>query len=41
MMRILEHGIKVHMVPTRYSSQAVDTPEDLKKVESLMQELHF
>lgn len=39
MMRILEHGMKVRMVPTRHSSQAVDTPEDLKKVERLMQGL--
>lgn len=37
MMRILEHGMKVRMVPTRHSSQAVDTPEDLLKVEYLMQ----
>ncbi len=36
MMRILEHGMKVRMVPTQHSSQAVDTPEDLKKVEQLM-----
>jgi 3-deoxy-manno-octulosonate cytidylyltransferase (CMP-KDO synthetase) len=39
MMRILEHGMKVRMVPTKYSSQAVDTLEDLKKVERLMQGL--
>ena len=39
MMRILEHGTKVRMVPTQHSSQAVDTPEDLKKVEGLMQGL--
>ena len=37
MMRVLEHGMKVRMVPTQHSSQAVDTPEDLKKVERLMQ----
>jgi 3-deoxy-manno-octulosonate cytidylyltransferase (CMP-KDO synthetase) len=36
MMRILEHGMKVHMVPTKHNSQAVDTLEDLKKVEQLM-----
>lgn len=40
MMRILEHGMKVRMVPTQHSSQAVDTPEDLQKVERLMQGLH-
>lgn len=38
MMRVLEHGLKVHMVPTQHSSYAVDTPEDLAKVEKLMQQ---
>jgi len=37
MMRVLEYGMKVRMVPTQYSSHAVDTPEDLQKVERLMQ----
>lgn len=37
MMRVLENGIKVRMVPTRFSSHAIDTPEDLRKVEKLMQ----
>jgi len=36
MLRIIEHGIKVRMVPTKHNTQAVDTPEDLKKVEQLM-----
>jgi 3-deoxy-manno-octulosonate cytidylyltransferase (CMP-KDO synthetase) len=36
MMRILEHGMKVRMVPTKHNSQAVDTPDDLKRVEQLM-----
>ena len=36
MMRVLEHGLKVRMVSTQYSSFAVDTPGDLKKVEQLM-----
>jgi len=36
MMRILEHGMKVRMVSTSHSSYAVDTPEDLQKVEILM-----
>ena len=40
MMRILENGTKVHMVPTKHTSQAVDTLEDLKRVEQLMQEIH-
>jgi 3-deoxy-manno-octulosonate cytidylyltransferase (CMP-KDO synthetase) len=39
MLRILEHGMKVRMVPTLHSSQAVDTLEDLKKVELLMREM--
>ena len=39
MMRVLEHGMKVRMAPTRYSTHAVDTPEDLRKVERLMQAL--
>jgi len=33
MMRILEHGFKVRMVPTSHNTQAVDTPADLKAVE--------
>lgn len=36
MMRILEHGMKVRMTPTKHQTQAVDTPEDLKRVEQLM-----
>ena len=39
MMRVLEHGMKVRMAPTRHSTQAVDMPEDLRKVERLMQSL--
>ena len=37
MMRVMEHGHKVRMVPTLYDTHAVDTVEDLKKVEKLMQ----
>jgi 3-deoxy-manno-octulosonate cytidylyltransferase (CMP-KDO synthetase) len=40
MMRVLEHGLRVRMAPTKHDTQAVDTLEDLKKVERLMQELH-
>ena len=36
MMRILEHGKKIRMVPTRHNSYAVDTNEDLLKVEKLI-----
>lgn len=36
MMRILEHGLKIRMVRTRHVSYAVDTPEDLGKVERWM-----
>ena len=39
MMRVLEHGLKVRMVPTNYSSHAVDTPADLIKVEQLLRPL--
>ncbi|MBI3773317.1 MAG: 3-deoxy-manno-octulosonate cytidylyltransferase [Gammaproteobacteria bacterium] len=38
MMRVLEHGLKVRMVPTRYNTYAVDTPSDLMRVEKLMVE---
>ena len=36
MMRVLENGYKVRMIPTLYNTYAVDTVEDLKKVEELM-----
>ena len=36
MMRVLEHGLSVRMVPTRYDVHAVDTPADLAIVEQLM-----
>lgn len=39
MMRVLEHGMKVRMVPTRHNTHAVDTPADLRNVEQLMQSL--
>ena len=38
MLRVLEHGLKVRMVPTEYDTHAVDTPGDLKQVEQLMVE---
>jgi 3-deoxy-manno-octulosonate cytidylyltransferase (CMP-KDO synthetase) len=39
MMRVLEHGLKVKMVPTRHDTRAVDTPDDLRRVEQLMRNL--
>lgn len=36
MIRILEHGNSVKMVPTFYKTHSVDTPEDLLFVEKLM-----
>lgn len=39
MMRILEHGLNVRMAPTRHDTQAVDTPQDLARVEALIKAL--
>jgi 3-deoxy-manno-octulosonate cytidylyltransferase (CMP-KDO synthetase) len=39
MMRVLEHGLKVRMVPTAHNSRSVDTPADLASVERLMAQL--
>ena len=39
MMRIIEHGMKVRMVPTIYDTQAVDTPDDLQRVERLIRDM--
>ena len=36
MLRILEHGIKVKLVPTQYDTYAVDTEKDRKVVEKLL-----
>jgi len=36
MMRILEHGGKVMMVPTNHSTYSVDTPTDLTRIEEIM-----
>ena len=38
MLRVLEYGIKVCLVVTKYQTHAVDTMEDLKKVSELMKE---
>ncbi|MHA2052892.1 MAG: 3-deoxy-manno-octulosonate cytidylyltransferase [Candidatus Hodarchaeales archaeon] len=37
MLRALEHGYKVKMVPTKFETYSVDTPEDLLNVERLME----
>lgn len=37
MLRVLGHGYKVKMVVSKYNTYSVDTPQDLKKVENLMQ----
>ena len=39
MMRVLEHGERIRMVPTKHSSYSVDTPADLVRVESLMRSI--
>jgi len=39
MLRVLEHGYNVRMVPTEYVTRAVDTPEDLELVAKLMRQL--
>ena len=36
MMRFIEHGRTIQMVETTFSTHAVDTPQDLKKVEELL-----
>jgi 3-deoxy-manno-octulosonate cytidylyltransferase (CMP-KDO synthetase) len=36
MMRVLENGLKVRMVPTRHESQSVDTEADRLRVEQLL-----
>jgi len=40
MNRVLEHGMKVKMVPTKHKTYAVDTKEDLNKVEKLMKKMN-
>lgn len=37
MLRVLEHGYKVKMVPTDYDTYSVDTIEDLQRVDKLME----
>lgn len=37
MLRLLEHGLQVKMVPTEFNTQAVDTEADLARVAKLME----
>ena len=37
MLRALEHGYRVRMVETTFETHAVDTPEDLRLVEQMME----
>jgi 3-deoxy-manno-octulosonate cytidylyltransferase (CMP-KDO synthetase) len=41
MMRVLEHGLKVKMVDTKHQTYAVDTAEDLLKVENFLKFPHI
>ena len=36
MMRVLEHGYKVKLIKTSHESFAVDTKNDIKKVENYL-----
>jgi 3-deoxy-manno-octulosonate cytidylyltransferase (CMP-KDO synthetase) len=36
MLRALEHGYKVYMVPVDFPMVGVDTPADLKKAEGIL-----
>lgn len=40
MLRILEHGMRVRMVPTQYKTYSVDTPQDLRSLEEYMSGLN-
>lgn len=39
MLRVLEHGYRLKMVPVSFGTHSVDTAEDLKKVEDMMRML--
>jgi 3-deoxy-manno-octulosonate cytidylyltransferase (CMP-KDO synthetase) len=38
MMRFIEHGHRVKMIETSFSTHAVDTPDDLERVEKLLRQ---
>ncbi len=37
MNRVLEHGLKIKMIMTEHESYSVDTPDDLRKVDTYME----
>lgn len=37
MLRVLEHGYDVKMIPTKFDTYSVDTKDDLKRVEKIME----
>lgn len=41
MLRLIEHGYKIRLVESEWDSQAVDTPEDLTRVEVVMRDDHL
>ena len=40
MLRLLENGYNVHIVPTNYYSHAVDTPSDISIIQKYLNELN-
>jgi 3-deoxy-manno-octulosonate cytidylyltransferase (CMP-KDO synthetase) len=38
-LRFLEHGVPIHMAITQYMGVEIDTPEDIKRAEELMEEM--
>jgi len=36
MMRVVEHGYKIKMIPAEFETYSVDTPADLQRVEEIM-----
>ncbi|MGH7408424.1 MAG: cytidylyltransferase domain-containing protein, partial [Candidatus Methylomirabilales bacterium] len=37
-LRALEHGVRIRVVETRYDSVGVDTPDDLARVQRVLNE---
>ena len=38
-LRALEHGYKIKLLETQYDTIGVDTPEDLRRVETLLAQI--